>query len=299
MNALKERTHARLFADMGANFIFDFIRVCPMAADPLCKAKNPLLPRRFNLVCLLFCKDETIPQIFRSVIFLCSLSQIRCDPAKKYTLNCATLLTRGKNMVQWEYDEKCGRHIFIGFSEMHYLVEANQEEAYMKKKSALSICLALLVFLLFSFAGCDSLTEAIFGQQGQKDNRISSFELVEKYFPKYRDKVGELIEKYVGEYMLEDDNDYTPTDNYFVDYTYTYAIDDDFYMELELTYDTDGGSSNSFCFRIINLTKDIEILKDMCERYSALMSEVVDFCAYDIRIEEDLYLELYDEVYEK
>lgn len=113
MNALKERTHARLFADMGANFIFDFIRVCPMAADPLCKAKNPLLPRRFNLVCLLFCKDETIPQIFRSVIFLCSLSQIRCDPAKKYTLNCATLLTRGKNMVQWEYDEKCGRQILL------------------------------------------------------------------------------------------------------------------------------------------------------------------------------------------
>ena len=182
---------------------------------------------------------------------------------------------------------------------MHYLDEANQEEAYMKKKSALSICLALLVFLLFSFAGCDSLTEAIFGQQGQKDNRISSFELVEKYFPKYRDKVGELIEKYVGEYTLEDDNDYTPTDNYFVDYTYTYAIDDDFYMELELTYDTDGGSANSFCFIIRKLTKDIEILKDMCERYSALMSEVVNFCAYDIRIEEGLYLELYDEVYEK
>ena len=246
-----------------------------------------------------FAATKRYRKFFGSVtLFLCSSSQIRCAP-KNYNLNCVTLLTSGKNVVQWEYDEKRGRHIFAGFSEMHYLDEANQEESYMKKKSALSICLALLVFLLFSFAGCDSLTEAIFGQQGQKDNRISSFELVEKYFLKYRDKVGELIEKYVGEYTLEDDNDYTPTDNYFVDYTYTYAIDDDFYMELELTYDTDGGSSNSFCFRIINLTKDIEILKDMCERYSALMSEVVNFCAYDIRIEEGLYLELYDEVYEK
>lgn len=169
----------------------------------------------------------------------------------------------------------------------------------MKKKSALSVCLALLVFLLFSFAGCDSLTEAIFGQQGQKDNRISSFELVEKYFPKYRDKVGELIEKYVGEYTLEDDNDYTADKSGFVDYTYTYTIDDDFYMELELEYYTEDSSSNSFRFRIRKLTKDIEILKDMCERYSTLMSEVVNFCAYDIRLEEGLYLELYDEVYEK
>lgn len=36
----KERTHARLFADMGANFIFDFIRACPWRRIRHAKRKN-------------------------------------------------------------------------------------------------------------------------------------------------------------------------------------------------------------------------------------------------------------------
>ena len=114
----KERTHARLFADMGANFIFDFIRACPWRRIRHAKRKNRSFRRgggiassngggnavlertrnggsaeaaevcalcttfmRNEIGCSLFCGDETVPQIFwiRHSFFMLFVSNPLCS----------------------------------------------------------------------------------------------------------------------------------------------------------------------------------------------------------------------------